>query len=123
MNMMKRREGMNKVEMTKKKAEKRRKRRKKKNPKILNPLSLNVSPFPILSPPCPIQANRGLLDAKNHSCPAEKHHFDECAARVTKAQENPDEHKGHHEDCAEEFLHLMHCVDKTIAEPLFRQLK
>ena len=65
----------------------------------------------------------GLLDAKNHSCPAEKHHFDECAARVTKAQDNPDEHKGHHEDCAEEFLHLMHCVDKTIAEPLFRQLK
>jgi hypothetical protein len=123
MKMVKRRGEMKKVEMTKKKAEKRRKRRKKKNPKILNPLSLNVCSFPP-SPLC-IQSMLigGLLDAKNHSCPVEKHHFDECAARVTKAQENPDEHKGHHEDCAEEFLHLMHCVDKTIAEPLFRQLK
>ena len=64
-------------------------------------------------------------DAINHSCPAEKHHFDACAARVAKAEENPEQgaHHGHPEDCAEEFLHLMHCVDKTIAEPLFRQLK
>jgi ubiquinol-cytochrome c reductase subunit 6 len=67
--------------------------------------------------------NWSHLDAKNHSCPAEKYHFDECAARVAKAAENPEEHHGHPEDCAEEFLHLMHCVDHHIAEPLFRQLK
>jgi ubiquinol-cytochrome c reductase subunit 6 len=65
-----------------------------------------------------------VIDATNHLCPAEKYHFDECAARVAKALEHPDEHHhGHAEDCAEEFLHLMHCVDKQIAEPLFRQLK
>ena len=68
---------------------------------------------------------RLMTGAMNRSCPAEKHHFDACAARVAKAEENPEEggHHGHPEDCAEEFLHLMHCVDKTIAEPLFRQLK
>ena len=52
---------MNKVEMTKKKAEKRRKRKKKKNPKILNPLSSNVSSFRTLSSPYPIHANRGTF--------------------------------------------------------------
>ena len=55
---------MNKVEMTKKKAEKRRKRKKKKNPKILNPLSSNVSSFPTLSSVYPIQANRGTFRCK-----------------------------------------------------------
>lgn len=65
------------------------------------------------------------LDAKNRLCPNEKHHFDACAARVAKAQEEAEkgEHHGHAEDCAEEFLHLMHCVDKHIAVPLFKQLK
>ena len=58
-----------------------------------------------------------------HLCHPEKHHFDDCGARVAKAQEKPEGHHGHAEDCAEEFLHLMHCVDKNIAEPLFRQLK
>ena len=67
-----------------------------------------------------------IVDAKNHLCPNEKHHFDACASRVAKAQEEAEKgekHHGHAEDCAEEFLHLMHCVDKNIAEPLFRQLK
>jgi len=59
----------------------------------------------------------------NHQCPREKHHFDACAERVAKAQESGEEHHGHTEDCAEEFLHLMHCVDQKIAEPLFRLLK
>ena len=63
------------------------------------------------------------IDAKNNLCPAEKHHFDACAARVAKAVESPQQRHGHAEDCAEEFLHLMHCVDKQIAEPLFKQLR
>ena len=103
--------------MTKKKNK--NKKRKKKNPRIQNQNSLNVRPN--------VPGNSILMTvgAMNHSCPAEKHHFDACAARVAKAEENPEEggHHGHPEDCAEEFLHLMHCVDKTIAEPLFRQLK
>jgi ubiquinol-cytochrome c reductase subunit 6 len=64
-----------------------------------------------------------VVDAINHKCPAQKHHFDACATRVAKAQESPEEHHGHTEDCAEEFLHLMHCVDETIAGPLFKLLK
>jgi hypothetical protein len=91
-----------------------KKRKRRMNPRIRNQLWLNVVlPLDILT-----------SDAMNHSCPAEKHHFDECAARVAHAAENPDEnHHGHAEDCAEEFLHLMHCVDNKIAEPLFRQLR
>jgi len=64
-----------------------------------------------------------IPDAKERLCPTEKYHFDECAARVAHATEHPEKHHGHAEDCAEEFLHLMHCVDAKIAEPLFRQLK
>jgi ubiquinol-cytochrome c reductase subunit 6 len=64
-----------------------------------------------------------MVDAMTHLCPSEKHHFDACAARVAHAAENPEQHGGHAEDCAEEFLHLMHCVDKQIAVPLFSKLK
>jgi hypothetical protein len=96
---------------------KKRRRRRKKNPWIQNQLLLNVF----------FSTETGLtIDAKNRLCPNEKHHFDTCAARVAKAEEEAEkggEHHGHAEDCAEEFLHLMHCVDKKIAVPLFRQLK
>jgi hypothetical protein len=95
----------------------RRRRRKKRNPKTPNLPWSNVF--------SPIKLRLTALDAVKHQCPTEKHHFDACAARVAKAEENPEEHghHGHPEDCAEEFLHLMHCADKNIAEPLFRRLK
>jgi Ubiquinol-cytochrome C reductase hinge protein len=101
-----------------------KRRRKMMTPKIQNQLLLNVPlPLPLRSL-ISLSSNVDAVGAKSHSCPAEKHHFDECAARVAHAQEHPDQHPhGHAEDCAEEFLHLMHCVDKTIAVPLFNQLK
>lgn len=39
--------------------------------------------------------------ARTTQCAPLKHHFDECAERVTEQQENPD-HKGPKEDCVEE---------------------
>lgn len=53
-----------------------------------------------------------------------KHHYLECAARVDKAQEDPNyadsEYK---EDCVEEFFHLQHYLDECAAPRLFSQLK
>jgi hypothetical protein len=104
-----------KAAMMKKAMTTKRRKRRRKSPKTSNRNSLNVFT---------LDKRWLMIGAMNRSCPAEKHHFDACAARVAKAAENPDkEHHGHPEDCAEEFLHLMHCVDKTIAEPLFKQLK
>ena len=39
--------------------------------------------------------------AKSAQCASLKHHYDQCAERVTQQQENPD-HKGPKEDCVEE---------------------
>ncbi len=39
--------------------------------------------------------------ARSAQCINQKHHFDECAERVTRQHENPD-HKGPKEDCLEE---------------------
>lgn len=39
--------------------------------------------------------------ARSSQCISYKHHFDECAERVTKQHEDPD-HKGPKEDCVEE---------------------
>lgn len=39
--------------------------------------------------------------AKSAQCASLKHHYDECAERVTKQHEDPN-HKGHKEDCVEE---------------------
>jgi hypothetical protein len=103
---------MEEAAMKNKKEKKRKKRRK--NLKIPSQLWLSVSSTH--------ENCDDIVDARDKLCPTQKHHFDECAERVRKAQENPEEHKGHNEDCAEEFLHLMHCVDKNIAVPLFKQL-
>jgi ubiquinol-cytochrome c reductase subunit 6 len=53
-------------------------------------------------------------------CHSYKHHYDECAARVTgaiDAGEKPDE------DCVEEFFHLTHCVTACAAPKLWAKLK
>ncbi|KAL2059370.1 hypothetical protein ABVK25_000663 [Lepraria finkii] len=39
--------------------------------------------------------------AKSAQCAPAKHHYEDCAERVTKQHENPD-HKGPKEDCVEE---------------------
>ncbi|KAI9504063.1 ubiquinol--cytochrome-c reductase subunit 6 [Coemansia spiralis] len=48
------------------------------------------------------------------SCKSLKHHLEECATRV----EN-----GSKESCAEELLHLMHCVDQCAVPQIFAKLK
>ncbi|KAM0806222.1 ubiquinol-cytochrome C reductase hinge protein-domain-containing protein [Usnea florida] len=60
--------------------------------------------------------------AKSAQCAPLKHHYQECAERVTAQHENPD-HKGPKEDCVEEFFHLQHCATQCAAPKLFRQLK
>lgn len=60
--------------------------------------------------------------AKSAQCASLKHHYQECAERVTAQHENPD-HKGPKEDCVEEFFHLQHCATQCAAPKLFRQLK
>ena len=62
-------------------------------------------------------ANRRILlettveCSKTPECAPHKHHFDECVARVTAAEEEEDESKkGKKEDCVEEFFHLAHCT-------------
>lgn len=44
--------------------------------------------------------------AKSAQCASLKHHYEECAERVTKQHEDPN-HKGHKEDCVEECECLM----------------
>jgi len=56
-------------------------------------------------PGCPIQASIELIRiaecGKTKECSPAKHHYDECAERVTTAAEDAD-HKGPKEDCVEE---------------------
>ncbi|GAM84070.1 hypothetical protein ANO11243_020620 [Dothideomycetidae sp. 11243] len=54
------------------------------------------------------------------ACAPLKHHYDECAERVTAQHE---EHGKAHEDCVEEFFHLMHCANACAAPKLFKQLR
>ena len=57
-------------------------------------------------------------------CHDAKHHFEECVARVTAAQEEEGyEDREYKEDCVEEFFHLQHCLDQQIAPILFDKLK
>ncbi|KAJ2481964.1 ubiquinol--cytochrome-c reductase subunit 6, partial [Coemansia sp. RSA 2052] len=51
--------------------------------------------------------------AETLHCRSLKHHYEECAARVEE---------GAKESCAEEFLHLMHCVDKCAVPQIFAKL-
>nr|POE47226.1 cytochrome b-c1 complex subunit 6 [Quercus suber] len=57
---------------------------------------------------------------KTQQCAPLKHHYDECAERVTKQQE---ENGKADEDCVEEFFHLMHCASQCAAPKLFKQLR
>ncbi|EXX74081.1 Non-heme 11 kDa protein of cytochrome bc1 complex [Rhizophagus irregularis] len=49
------------------------------------------------------------------ACKPLKHHLEECTRRV--------EESGTGENCAEEFLHFMHCVDHCAAPKIFAVLK
>ncbi|KAH7135915.1 ribonuclease E inhibitor RraA/Dimethylmenaquinone methyltransferase [Dendryphion nanum] len=53
-------------------------------------------------------------------CHSAKHHYDECADRVTGQIENDGKAN---EDCVEEFFHLAHCATQCAAPKLFSQLK
>ncbi|KAK5114417.1 hypothetical protein LTR85_010240 [Meristemomyces frigidus] len=57
---------------------------------------------------------------KTQQCAPAKHHYDECAERVTEQHE---QHGKAHEDCVEEFFHLMHCATQCAAPKLFKQLR
>ncbi|EGO54678.1 hypothetical protein NEUTE1DRAFT_96196 [Neurospora tetrasperma FGSC 2508] len=50
-------------------------------------------------------------------CAPAKHHYDECAARVTGAGAD------NNEDCVEEFFHLVHCATQCAAPKLWNTLK
>lgn len=57
-------------------------------------------------------------------CHSFKHHFEECAERVTAAQQEPDyADREYKEDCVEEFFHLEHCINDQTAGTLFKLLK
>ncbi|EMC98504.1 hypothetical protein BAUCODRAFT_32556, partial [Baudoinia panamericana UAMH 10762] len=56
---------------------------------------------------------------RSQKCAPLKHHYDECAERVTEQHE---QHGKAHEDCVEEFFHLMHCASQCAAPKLFKQL-
>ncbi|KAF1829527.1 ubiquinol-cytochrome c reductase complex 17 kd protein-like protein [Decorospora gaudefroyi] len=58
--------------------------------------------------------------AESKECHAPKHHYDECAQRVTNQIENDGKAN---EDCVEEFFHLAHCATQCAAPKLFAQLK
>jgi len=52
--------------------------------------------------------------SETKQCAPLKHHFDECAKRVEE---------GSHENCIEEFFHMLHCQDEYTAPRLFAVLK
>ncbi|CAA9956557.1 ubiquinol-cytochrome c reductase complex protein [Pyrenophora teres f. maculata] len=58
--------------------------------------------------------------AESKECHGPKHHYDECAQRVTGQIENDGKAN---EDCVEEFFHLAHCASQCAAPKLFAQLK
>ncbi|KAK5130174.1 hypothetical protein LTR08_002428 [Meristemomyces frigidus] len=57
---------------------------------------------------------------RTKQCAPAKHHYDECSERVTEQHET---HGKAHEDCVEEFFHLMHCATNCAAPKLFKQLR
>ncbi|KAF1991911.1 Non-heme 11 kDa protein of cytochrome bc1 complex [Aulographum hederae CBS 113979] len=57
---------------------------------------------------------------KTKECAPAKHHYDECAERVTSQTEKYGKPK---EDCVEEFFHLAHCATQCAAPKLWKQLK
>ncbi|KAF2657943.1 hypothetical protein K491DRAFT_703191 [Lophiostoma macrostomum CBS 122681] len=57
---------------------------------------------------------------KSKDCSPAKHHYDECAERVTGQIESDGKAK---EDCVEEFFHLAHCATQCAAPKLWSELK
>ncbi|TKA72671.1 hypothetical protein B0A55_06278 [Friedmanniomyces simplex] len=57
---------------------------------------------------------------RSQQCAPLKHHYDECSERVSQQHE---QHGKAHEDCVEEFFHLMHCASQCAAPKLFKQLR
>jgi len=57
---------------------------------------------------------------RSAQCAPAKHHYDECAERVTKQQEETGKAE---EDCVEEFFHMMHCATQCAAPKLFKALR
>ncbi|KAI0026180.1 ubiquinol-cytochrome C reductase hinge protein-domain-containing protein [Xylariomycetidae sp. FL0641] len=57
---------------------------------------------------------------ESKACAPAKHHYDECAERVTKAADEGNEAG---EDCVEEFFHLAHCATQCAAPKLWSVLK
>ena len=53
--------------------------------------------------------------AKSAQCAPVKHHFEECVERVTKAEEEPEKHKGPKEDCVEECMSLSLAAQRLFA--------
>ncbi|KAI1472841.1 ubiquinol-cytochrome C reductase hinge protein-domain-containing protein [Daldinia caldariorum] len=56
---------------------------------------------------------------KSKQCSPAKHHYDECAERVTNASKEGEAN----EDCVEEFFHLVHCATQCAAPKLWSVLK
>ncbi|GAB7340521.1 hypothetical protein MBLNU457_6940t1 [Dothideomycetes sp. NU457] len=70
----------------------------------------------------PVDPMPGLVEdcTKTKECSPLKHHYEHCVERVTAQQE---EHGKAHEDCVEEYFHLMHCATQCAAPKLFKQLR
>ncbi|KAF1813805.1 Non-heme 11 kDa protein of cytochrome bc1 complex, partial [Eremomyces bilateralis CBS 781.70] len=59
-------------------------------------------------------------DCAERECHTQKHHYDDCARRVTQQM---DENDGKaNEDCVEEFFHLTHCATACAAPKLWKTL-
>ncbi|KAK6358622.1 ubiquinol--cytochrome-c reductase subunit 6 [Orbilia blumenaviensis] len=57
-------------------------------------------------------------------CAPYKHHYDECAERVQKWDDTPEEDRTEkRESCVEEYFHLMHCTGDCVAPKLWAKLK
>jgi len=57
---------------------------------------------------------------ESKECKPAKHHYDECAARVTEQTEKFGKPQ---EDCVEEFFHLAHCVTGCATPKLWSKLR
>ncbi|PUU73314.1 ubiquinol-cytochrome C reductase hinge protein-domain-containing protein [Tuber borchii] len=59
--------------------------------------------------------------SESKECKPAKHHYGECVARVTAAEEGGA--NGPKEDCVEEFFHLVHCSAQCAAPQIWAKLK
>ncbi|KAK4050121.1 ubiquinol--cytochrome-c reductase subunit 6 [Microbotryomycetes sp. JL201] len=57
-------------------------------------------------------------ECEQTKCKTFKHHYEECAARISAGKTQIEG-----ETCVEELFHLMHCVDECAAPKVFATLK